>query len=208
MITMAGLIEYEKAQAMLARAGIKTVESSYVSSAEASIKFAGGGPIVLKAISQKALHKSHSGLVRLNLWTPEQVRSAYADLAKTAEKFKPYRILAQKMIHGSVEVIIGGKTDAQFGKMLLLGLGGVYVETFKDVALRACPIQKYDAQSMLSQLKSKPIIAPDKASEELIVSLLLKVSKMFESSKATELDLNPIILHDGTYHAVDLRIIE
>lgn len=208
MIIMAGLMEYEKAQSLLAKYGIKTAESAYVANADAAIKFAKGDPIVLKAISPKALHKSHAGLIKLNLWTPEQVKTAYADLSSKAAKFKPYKIQVQRMITGSMEIIIGGKTDAQFGKMVLLGLGGIYVETFKDFALRACPLEKYDAQSMLDQLKSKPIIAPDANSEELITSLLLKVSKMFESSKAAELDLNPIILHNGTYHAVDLRIIE
>ena len=78
------------------------------------------------------------------------------------------------------------------------------------LAAAKSPAQKYLARVDFNEAraKSKPIIAPDANSEELITSLLLKVSKMFESSKAAELDLNPIILHNGTYHAVDLRIIE
>jgi hypothetical protein len=60
---------------------------------------------------------------------------------------------------------------------------------------------------MLEQLRSKNVIAPDRKSEEMIVELIMKVSKMYSSSKISELDLNPIILHDGTYDAVDLRMI-
>ncbi len=205
---MGTLLEYEKAQRLLSRYKIKSVDSGYVKSAEEAIKFAKGKPIVLKAISQKALHKSKSGLIKLNLYTDKQIAEAFKDLSRRAAKFKPYKVLAQKMVTGSVEIIIGGKVDQQFGKMVLLGLGGIYVETFKDFALRACPITKYDALSMINQLKSKKVIAPDAQSQERVAALLLKASKMFEENKMEELDLNPIILHDNTYDAVDLRVLQ
>ena len=66
--------------------------------------------------------------------------------------------------------------------MILLGLGGIYVETFKDFALRLCPITRYDALSMLDQLRSKNVIAPDNKSKEMIVGLLMKTSKMFSNN--------------------------
>lgn len=111
------------------------------------------------------------------------------------------------MVKNGTEIIIGGKVDAQFGKMILLGLGGIYVETFKDFTLRLCPITKRDAESMLQQLRSGPIIAPNPKTAATIKELLIKTSEMFMQNDITELDLNPILMHDNTYDAVDLRLI-
>ncbi len=205
---MPELMEYSKAYALLKKYKIRSVQSSYVSDAASAIKFANGKPIVLKAISNKALHKSKSGLIELNLSSDQEIKAAFSKLERKASKFKPYRILAQHMVKNGIEIIIGGKTDPQFGKLILLGLGGVYVEVFKDFALRVCPIQKYDASEMINQLKSKKIIAPDNKSVAMLETLLLSVSKMLENNQISELDLNPLILHDGTYDAVDLRILK
>jgi succinyl-CoA synthetase beta subunit len=202
-----GLIDYAEAHKLLQKYGIRSVESKYVTSAKDAISFSKGKPIVLKAISQKALHKSRSGLVALNLSSDKEITLSYNQLAKRAQKFKPYKMLAQQMVRGGTEIIIGGKIDPQFGKMVLLGLGGIYVETFKDFALRLCPITKYDAISMLKQLRSSAIVAPDKKTAERITELLLKTSRMYTENNITELDLNPVLIHDGTYDAVDLRMI-
>jgi succinyl-CoA synthetase beta subunit len=202
------LMDYEGAQRMLQKYRIKSVESRYVTSPKDAVSFSKGGKIVLKAISQKALHKSKNKLVALDLSSPKEIETVYTQLEKRAQQFRPYKILAQKMVKNGIEIIIGCNTDQQFGKMILLGLGGIYVETFKDFALRVCHITKYDTLSMLQQLKSKSIIAPTPESEKLITELLLKVSRMFSENSFTELDLNPIMLHDNTYDAVDLRIIK
>jgi succinyl-CoA synthetase beta subunit len=198
------LMDYEGAQRMLQKYRIKSVESRYVTSPKDAVSFSKGGKIVLKAIS----HKSKNKLVALDLSSPKEIETVYTQLEKRAQQFRPYKILAQKMVKNGIEIIIGCNTDQQFGKMILLGLGGIYVETFKDFALRVCPITKYDTLSMLQQLKSKSIIAPTPESEKLITELLLKVSRMFSENSFTELDLNPIMLHDNTYDAVDLRIIK
>ena len=204
---MPALMEYGKANLLLKKYGIRTVDNKYVSSAQEAIRFANGRPIVLKAISGKALHKSKSGLIQLDLQTDEGIKKAFGALVQRAGKFRPYKIQAQHMVKGGVEIIIGGNTDQQFGKMILLGLGGIYVETFKDFALRACPITRHDADSMIDQLRSSRIVAPDQKARKMLHSLLLDVSKMFMANKITELDLNPLILHDGTYDAVDIRIL-
>ncbi len=201
-------MDYAKAHALLTRYKIRSVESRYVESAKEAVAFSGKKPIVLKVISQNALHKSKNKLVALDLSDPKDITSNYNELKKRAERFRPYKILAQRMVKGGLEIIVGGKTDEQFGKMILIGLGGIYVETFKDFALRLCPITKHDAESMLQQLKSKPILAPNREAESRITELLLKVSEMFVNNEMNELDLNPVILHDNTYDAVDLRIIK
>ncbi len=205
---MLQLMEYSKANQLLKKYGIRSVDSAYVSSAKEAAKFSNKKPIVLKAISGKALHKSKSGLIQINLGSEKEITDAYDLLVKRAQKFKPFKIQAQKMVKNGIEIIIGGRVDQQFGKLILIGLGGIYVETFRDFALRVCPITRFDARSMLSQLKSRKVIAPDKGAEIMIESLLLKVSDMLITNDINELDLNPLILHDGTYDAVDIRILK
>jgi len=204
---MGKLVDYMEAYEMLKKYHIRSVESAYVKNPGDAIKFAGKDAIVLKVLSQKALHKSKSGLVELGLSTSESINEAFLRLEKKAQQFRPYRILAQKMIGKGLEIIIGGNTDQQFGKLVLIGLGGIYVETFKDFALRVCPINRYDAESMLAQLKSSKIIASNEHAKKQIVELLINASRMFAESNISELDLNPVIIHNDTYDAVDLRLI-
>jgi succinyl-CoA synthetase beta subunit len=203
-------LPYDVARKTLDRYKIRNVETATIASGDDAVKFWGSrGMIVMKVISDKALHKSKSGLVALYLANPKQIRDAFSLLTKRASKLKlgKYKVVAQRMILGGTEIIVGGNTDSQFGKMVLLGLGGIYVEAFKDFALRICPINKDTAFSMIDQLKSSNVIAHDTKSREMIASLLLKASKLFAENDFTEMDLNPIILHDGTYDAVDLRLL-
>jgi succinyl-CoA synthetase beta subunit len=202
------LLDYMEAYQILEKYGIRSIESSYVKSAEEAVGFSKGRSIVLKVISQNAMHKSKSGLVALDLNSPEKIKKTYADLDKKAQEFAPFKILAQVMAKKGIEIIIGGNTDPQFGKLILIGLGGIYVETFKDAASRVCPISSYDAKEMLLQLKSHSVIAPTPEAEKRVVDLLLKASKMFFETKINELDLNPVIINENGYEAVDIRMID
>lgn len=202
------LLDYMEAYQLLDKYGIKSVESRYVKDADDAVDFSRNKRIVLKVMSQKAVHKSRSGLVALDLGTEKDIREAYSLLANRARSFSPYKILAQHMVNKGIEMIIGGNTDQQFGKLVLIGLGGIYVETFKDVAARVCPINRYDAKSMLMQLKSHDIIAPNQRTENMIIELLLKTSKMFLTTNISELDLNPVIVYDNGYEAVDIRMVK
>jgi len=206
---MGELLDYIAAYKIMKKYKINAAPADYVSSVQDAIKFAAGKTIVLKVISKKALHKSKCGVVRLNLSKPEEIKSAYAFLKNRAGKLKlkPYKILAQHMAKDGTEVIIGGKTDSQFGKLVLIGLGGIYVEVFKDVALRLCPLRRYDAQAMIDQLKSKDIVAPNPPTEKMLSNVLMKVSKMLQKEDISEFDLNPIIINNNKYIAVDLRFI-
>ncbi len=202
------LLDYMQAKKLLNKYGISSVASMYVSSADDAVEFSEGKRIVLKLISNKALHKTKEGLVKLDLLDTKEISKAYEDLAKRGKKYRPYEILAQRMADSGVEIIIGGSTDKQFGKMLLVGLGGIYVETFKDVQLRLCPITKADAENMLSNLKSGKIVTYNGKATNSMVSLLLKVSKLLvENKKVTELDLNPVIVRPNSYDVVDIRLL-
>jgi acetyltransferase len=203
------LSDYFKAKTLLDKYHIKSIESKYVTKAEEAVKFAGGDAIVLKVISEKQLHKSKAGLVKLNLQGANEIKPAYKELEAKAKKITPYKIIAQKMARKGIEAILGGREDPQFGKLILMGLGGIYVEAFKDFALRTCPITKYDALEMLDQLRSKDVITYNGKSTAMITTLLLNVSKLLkENPSIKELDLNPVILREDGYEVVDIRVLE
>jgi succinyl-CoA synthetase beta subunit len=201
-------MEYRTAARMLESYGIGSVESTYVNSANDAVKFAKGGRIVLKAISNKALHKSKAGLVKLGLSGDGEIRRAFGELVSKAKRFKPYKILAQRMANGGIEIIVGGRQDDQFGGLILLGLGGIYVETFRDFALRVCPITRFDAEEMIEQMRSKNIITHNGRATKILVNLLLKASKLISENNLSELDLNPVILRENGYDVVDIRILK
>ncbi len=200
-------MEYFKAKKILDSYNIKSIESSYVTTADEALRFCGNNKIVLKAISENAIHKSKAGLVMLDL-NKETVSGAFKELVKKAEKVKPYKIIAQKMSEKGIEIILGGRVDQQFGRLILIGLGGIYVEVFKDFALRICPITKYDASQMLEQLRSLNIIGYNGQAITMLETLLLSISKLLlEHPEIKELDLNPAIIRKDSYEIVDIRMI-
>ncbi|VVB76997.1 Acetate--CoA ligase [ADP-forming] I [uncultured archaeon] len=203
------MLEYAQAKKVLDEYGIRSVESAYVGAADEAVAFSDGDRIVLKLISDKAVHKTKEGLVKLDLKGEDEISAAFRYLEDRGRKLRPYKILAQKMAESGVEIIIGGNTDAQFGRMLLIGLGGIYVETFKDVELRLCPITKADAKNMLESLRSGKVITHGGASTKMVANLLFSVSKLLiEHEEISELDLNPVIVREGSYDVVDIRMIK
>ena len=105
------LLDYMEAYRILEKYGIRSIESSYVKSAEEAVSFAKNRSIVLKVISQNAIHKSKSGLVALDLNSPEKIKKAYAEMEKKAQEFAPFKMLAEVMAKKGIEIIIGGNTD-------------------------------------------------------------------------------------------------
>lgn len=200
------MMDYMPARTLLHKHGISSIRSAYVSSADEAVRFAGGRRIVLKVISKNAIHKSRLGLVRADL-SAEDIGEAFSGLESAARKYAPYRMLAQEMAAPGVEIIIGSRTDQQFGRIMLIGLGGIYVETFKDFALRVCPITKADALDMINQLRSRDVVTFMGEATEMIAELLIKASRLAASEMVSELDLNPVIVRKGGYDVVDIRII-
>ena len=112
-------------------------------------------PVVLKVWSKKYSHKSDIGGVVLDIWNKEMLMQSYSYLRK---KFGKSKILMQKQIKKGLELYIGMKKDEIFGNMIVFGLGGVYVEVFRDVSYRICPISKEDFYDMVEELKAKKIL--------------------------------------------------
>jgi acyl-CoA synthetase (NDP forming) len=175
-----------------------------------------GFPVVLKLISQDLLHKSDAGVVRLNINNEEEVGRAYHEIVKNKERANPAAkiegFLVQQMIRNGHEVIVGLGTDATFGKIIMFGMGGIFVEILRDVAIRKIPITRSDAQDMIEEIKGYRILrgarGGDSANFELIRKILMAVSRLGEEvGEITEMDLNPVIVSSREAVVADARII-
>ena len=110
-------------------------------------------PVALKVISPEISHKSDVGGVVLNIDDSQKQREAY-DKMKSWVKRGSSGVLVQKMVSDGKEVILGAKRDPSFGPVVLFGLGGIYVEVFKESSLRVAPINRSEAEEMISELKT------------------------------------------------------
>jgi len=176
------------------------------------------GPCAVKVMSQDILHKSDAGGVVLNAVGTEGVRAAIASIAAqpTVRDARVDGYLVEPMCAPGVEIVIGAIRDRQFGTLLMVGLGGIFVEVLRDVAFRLCPITPGDAESMLAELRGAALLdrARDgKAADRgAIVDLLLAIGGddgllMALDGEIAELDLNPVIVHERGAMVVDARVI-
>ncbi|MFC2006133.1 acetate--CoA ligase family protein [Chloroflexota bacterium] len=207
-----------EAKELFKQAGISVVDTRLATSKEEVISISQqlGFPIVLKIASPDVVHKSDAGGVKLDLKTSGQVGKAYDDILKSIRKQYPeariHGVSAQKMARPGVEVIIGMSKDAQFGPVLMFGLGGILVEILKDVSFRIVPLAKRDAREMIREIKGYPLLEGYRGQEPVDVTnleeIILKVSSFVEQNpEVKELDLNPIFAYSDGAVAVDARVI-
>lgn len=194
---------------LLDNAGVRGAKKSYIAkTAEEAANFACefGFPAVLKISSAQILHKSDVGGVKLNLNSDEEVKIAFEEIMANAKKHCPQAtidgVLVANMLKKGVEIIIGMNNDVQFGPMIMVGLGGVFVEIFHDVALLPAPISEKEALGMLQSLKGYALLDGYRGSEvcdiDELVKLICEVSNFAAKNKDTikELDLNPIFVYE------------
>ncbi len=174
-----------------------------------------GYPIVMKVVSPQVVHKSDVGGVVLNINNEDEAKTAFEKIMKSVKKKIPKAkiegILIEKQISGGQEIIVGGKEDFTFGKVLMFGLGGVFTEVFNDVSIRVTPVSRNDCLSMIKETKGYKILSGYRGKNydiNSIVSVLLKTSKLLEDNKEIkELDINPVMVSESGAVAVDARII-
>ncbi len=215
------LCEWE-ARGVLAAAGIgaQTIGTLARSADEAAAAArALGGPVALKVQSPDIPHKTEAGAVALNVAIAD-VRSAYEQVLASAERHAPKAtvlgVLVQPMVPKGHEIILGTQRDDRWGPMLMVGLGGVLVEVFNDVALAPVPLTASDARRLVTSLRGARLLhgyrgAPA-ADIEALVDLVVRLSQ-FAAAHAehiAEIDLNPVIVHPQGQGAsvVDALIIK
>ncbi len=174
-----------------------------------------GYPIVLKVISEDVLHKTEVGGVKVGIKTEEELRAAQLEMEKNVLKHYPnakiegYSI--EEMVKG-VELLIGQTTDIQFGKMLALGIGGIFVEIYKDVAFRLIPINESDVKEMYHEIVGRKMFegfrGMPKIDMDELTTVLMNISKLVETNSIIkEMDLNPVMVTEKGLVVIDARII-
>ncbi len=207
-----------EAFALLGQFGLPMVPYAPAATAEEAVAAADrlGYPVALKVVSPDILHKTDVGGVALGLADAAAVRRAYADVQAKARAANPAAslrgALVAKMADPAPEVIIGMTRDAQFGPALMFGLGGIFVEVYKDVAFRLPPLSDADAHDMVHEIKGLPILTGFRGRPPCdlgaIIKCLLAVSRLVEARPdLAELDLNPILAYPTGCLVVDAKVV-
>ena len=207
----------EESREIMELAGIPFNKCGLAGNADEAVELANsiGYPIVMKIVSPQVIHKTEVGGVRVNIASEDEVRSTFEDIVKGVMKKVPEAeingILMEEMASGT-ELIVGTTTDLQFGPMIMFGIGGIFVEVYKDVSFRLIPINPGDALEMMGEIKGKVLLTgirglPGAEPEEL-VDILVKVSRLIENNpEIDEMDINPLLITPKGVMAVDARVL-
>ena len=164
-----------------------------------------GFPVVMKIVSKDIVHKFDVGGVRLNIIGNEDTENAFRFIMENIKHEKPDAeikgIYVQKMVKGGEEIILGVKKDPSFGPVIMFGLGGIFVEVFKDVSFRIAPVFKDSVSDMIREIKSYPILSGARGRSEkdieAIEICIQRISQLaVECPQIVELDINPLIVLD------------
>ena len=189
--------------------GIRTTKYKLVNKLEdlenLGLKF----PVTLKVCSSKILHKTDVGGVKLGIKDTSDLEKTFKEFKK---KFPKENLLVDQMEEKGVEIIIGLVQDPTFGLSIMCGIGGIFTELYKDLAFRIIPIDKYDSVQMIEELKGKKLLEGFrnmKANKELVIDLLLKVSKIGQEliEHIDQMDLNPVFVYENDICVVDAKLI-
>jgi acetyl coenzyme A synthetase (ADP forming)-like protein len=174
-----------------------------------------GYPLVMKVISPQVIHKSDAGGVITGIQSIADAERAFDMISQNVKAFDPTAIISGCVIEQQkkkgLEILVGGRTDPTFGKVITVGMGGTLVELIHDISIRVLPVMTEDIAAMLQELQAYPLITgyrnePARDKEELI-SLVDRVARFFTSSPAmVEFDLNPVFLYEQGACVVDARI--
>jgi 3-hydroxypropionyl-CoA synthetase (ADP-forming) len=211
------VITEESAKQILGYYGVKVPGYALVTNADESVKKAKqlGFPLVGKIVSSQILHKTDVKGVKVGLNSELEIRETFDEMYnRLSTQFNVKGMLIEKMVpKGVAELIVGLQNDPQFGPVIMLGLGGIYTEIFKDISFRVLPITKDDAVEMIENLKGKQILKGFRGSEPVNIDVLgdalvnignlgVDMAAYYES-----IDFNPVIAYPNDYIVVDAKII-
>src|SRR3970040_2738715 len=212
------VITEELSKSVLKKYGVKVPGYTLVNSTKEATKAAKrlGYPLVMKVVSPQILHKTDVGGVKVGLQNEKDVKKAFNDMYKRLSKKKGVQlkgILLEKMVPQGGELIVGLQNEPQFGPVIMVGLGGVLTEIFKDVAFRMLAISLSDAKSMLNELKGSEILKGFRGSKPIDINMLAKalvgIGKLGVDNAGhfDSIDFNPIVVYPKSYFVVDAKIL-
>ncbi len=211
------LLEHE-ADELAKMYGIPLPKAGLARSENDAVKIARkiGYPIAMKIVSPEILHKTDVGGVRLGLDSRAEVKRAFAEIMKNAKKVSDKvditGVYVQRMAEKAHEFVVGAIRDPQFGPAVMFGIGGIYVELFKDVTFRLAPLSLEEATSMTNDFKAAPLLRGFRGAKPLDVSTAARtiqaVGKMIsENPQIESIDINPLLVYEKGAVAVDVRVI-
>jgi len=162
-----------------------------------------GSPVVMKIVSPELLHKSDVGGIRLNLSGRDAVAAAFAEMMRAIRTARPDArlegVMIEKMAPRGQEVIIGMRRDPGFGPLIMFGLGGIYVELFKDVSFRVAPVSAAEARAMILETHAGKLLTGFRgqpaADIEAIVEVILRLSQLaLDFPQIAEAEVNPLLV--------------
>ncbi len=188
---------------ILAAYGIPLAEGGLVNSIAAGVDLANklGYPVVMKVVSEQLLHKSEAGVVKVGIENDQKFADTYKLLMEKAYGYNQNAviegILVEKMAAGGEEVIIGMKRDPGFGPVMMFGMGGIFVELFKDVAFRIAPINEHEAEDMIRETKAFQLLSGwrggGKYDIKSISKVILQLSQLaVDFPQIQEIEINPL----------------
>ncbi len=197
----------------LASHGIPVCREHLAQSEDDAVRAASdvGFPVVMKACGADLTHKTEDNLIRLGIRSEEEVREVYRELSG-----KPVQgvegILVQEMVSGHRELVIGLIRDPQFGPCVMFGFGGIFTEVLNDVSFRVAPLEPYDAEEMMEEIRSKKILDPFRGEPEVdreqLARALIALGKIgMENPGIQEVDINPLKVREGKPVAVDALVV-
>jgi len=210
-----------EARQVLQAYGLRIPQSQVAETPEQAVQFASqiGYPVVLKIASPDILHKTDVGGVKVGLENAEAVRDAFELMTYRAQRYLPearlWGCLVQQMVPaGGLEVLVGMNRDPQFGALVTFGLGGIYVETLKDVTFRLAPFSIQDAEQMLSEIRAHALLdgvrGKPAVDKKAIIDALLRVGQLVQDfPEIAEVDINPLVVYPSGQGAVaiDMRLV-
>ena len=185
--------------------GLPLPSSALACDAAQAIKIAKkiGYPVVMKIASPQIIHKSDAGGVMVNLKNDEEIRSAFDTIVGNAKKYDKKAeikgVLIVEMVKGGKELIIGSKHEPGFGPVIMLGMGGIYVEVLKDVTFKLAPVTDIESDDMIASIKTQKLlkgVRGEKPSDiEKLSECIQRLSQLVSDfGEIKELDLNPVLV--------------
>lgn len=209
-----------EARNILTAYGIQVPASELAETPEAAVELAAklGYPVVLKVASPDILHKTDVGGVKIGLEDAEDVRDAFDLIIYRTQRYLPeaqvWGCLVQKMVPPGLEILVGMNRDPQFGPLVTFGLGGIYVETLKDVTFRIAPISSLEAEEMLREIRAYALLdgvrGEPPVDKDAIVDTILRIGQLVtDFPEIMELDINPFVVYPEEMGgiAIDMRLV-
>ena len=212
----ASLLEYEAEQiARMYRIPVVKGSVAHTEKEALVISKKIGFPLVLKIISPDIVHKTEIGGVITNINYNSELKKGFREIISRAKKVRKDAnirgIFVQKMAQ-THEFVVGGIRDPHFGPTVMFGLGGIYVELYRDVSFRIAPISTDEAISMMQEIKAAALLSGFRGSKPLDMLSLASVIQavaymMIELKEIESIDINPLLVYENGCKAVDVRII-